>query len=78
VRVYELVATSTGGTSRVTVAGFATPQTQLRLPPGLLAAGKTYFLQLTTTANPGYEPSTPYKYGPEYDYVTMLSGKFQP
>ena len=78
VRVYELVATSTGGTSRVSVASFSTPRTQLRLPPGLLVAGKTYFLQLTTISDPVFNPSTPYKYGPEYDYVTMLSGKFQP
>jgi acyl-CoA thioesterase FadM len=78
VRVYELVATSTGGTSRVSVAGFRTSQTQLRLPPGVLVAGKTYFLLFTTNFEPGYEPSTPYKYGPEADYVTMFTGKFQP
>jgi hypothetical protein len=77
-RVYELVATATGGTSRVTVANLSTPQTQLRLPPGLLVAGKTYFFQFNTIAMPGFDPNMPYKSGSEYDYVTTLTGKFQP
>jgi len=78
VRVYELVATATGGTSRVTVANLSTPQTQLRLPPGLLADGKTYFLQFNTLFMPGFDPNMPYRSGPESDYVTTLTGRFQP
>jgi len=78
VRVYELFASATGGTQRLTVANLTTTQTQLRLPPNLLVAGKTYFLQLSAIFMPGYDPSTPYKSGPDSDYATTLSGKFQP
>jgi hypothetical protein len=78
VRVYELIATATGGTSRVTVANLGTTQTQLRLPPNLLVAGKTYFLQLQAIYQPGYNPNAPYLTGPEYDYTSSYSGKFQP
>ncbi|WP_309892316.1 PKD domain-containing protein [Archangium sp.] len=77
-RLYELVVSPTGGTTRVQVANLTTPQTQLQLPPGLLLTGKVYYFQLSAIFAPGYDPTLPNRTGPDYDYVTALSGKFQP
>src|SRR5262249_18768428 len=54
VRIYELLATSSGGTTRVSRGSFSTTQTQLRLLPGFLVAGKTYMLQLSAYYDAGY------------------------
>jgi hypothetical protein len=78
VRVYEIFPSATGGTSRLSVASLLTSQTQLRLPPNLLVAGKTYFLQLTAYYTPGTDPNAPYLYKSEYHYATTLTGQFQP
>jgi hypothetical protein len=75
-RVYELSATSTGGTGRTIVGYFTTTDTQLRLPK--LVTGKTYFVQLYAFAIPGSSMETPYLYGPEYHYATVFSAKFTP
>jgi len=77
-RLYELVVSPTGGTTRVQVANLSTTQTQLQLPPGLLLNGKLYYIQLGAIFAPGYDPTMPNRTGPDYDYVTALSGKFQP
>ncbi len=77
-RLYELVVTATGGTGRIQVANLSTTQTQLQLPPGLLLTGKLYYFQLSAIFAPGYDPTMPNRSGPDYDYVTALSGKFQP
>ncbi len=77
-RLYELVVSPTGGTTRLQVAHFTTTQTQLQLPPGVLLTGKLYYFQLSAIFSPGYDPTMPNRTGPDSDYVTALSGKFQP
>jgi hypothetical protein len=78
VRLYELSATSSGGTTRASRGTFTTAQTQFRLPPGLLAAGKTYMLQLYAYYAPGSNPDLPYMDGPSVHYAVAFSSKFQP
>lgn len=78
VRVYELYATSTGGTNRVQVTNLTTNQTQLRLPPGVLTLGKHYYLQVTAVFQPGEDLSRPYMIRPVYHSAMAVTGRFQP
>lgn len=78
VRLYELYATATGGTSRTFVGTFYTTQTQFRLPPGFLVSGKSYMLQLYAVYEPGSNPDVPFISGPSYHYSMAFSGRFQP
>jgi len=78
VRVYELLATSTGGTSRLQVTLLTTTQTQVRLPPGVLTAGKYYYLQVSAAFEPMADPNRPYLRGPVYHTAMAVTGRFQP
>ncbi|HYI02763.1 PKD domain-containing protein [Hyalangium sp.] len=78
VRVYELFATGTGVTSRLQVTVLTTTQTQVRLPPGVLTAGKYYHLQVTAVFQPASDPSRPYMSGPVYHTAMGVTGRFQP
>ncbi|KFE64659.1 PKD domain-containing protein [Hyalangium minutum] len=78
VRVYELYATSTGSTSRVTVTNLATDQTQLRMPPGVLVPGKHYHLQVSALFEQGTDPGRPYMLRPVYHTAMAVTGRFQP
>lgn len=78
VRLYELAATSSGGTSRTSRGSFTTTNTQFRLPPGLLVAGKNYMLQLYAYYEPGYNPNQPYMNVPTLHYAVAFSSSFQP
>jgi hypothetical protein len=78
VRVYELFATSTGGTSRVPLTTLTTTRTQLRLPPGILTPGRYYHLQVTAAYAPTWEPDRPYMRGPVYHTAMSVTGRFQP
>jgi hypothetical protein len=78
VRVYQLFATSTGSTSRLQVAGFTTPQTQLRLPPGVLVPGKHYYLQISSNSQSLSDPSKPNMLGTVYHSSSAVTGRFQP
>jgi hypothetical protein len=61
VRLYRLSATSTNETRRVQLATFITSDAQLRLPPGLLVAGRHCHLQVQAVlrAGGGCEQSEP-------------------
>ena len=78
VRLYELQVTATNGTARVSRGSFTTTDTQFRLPPGLLVAGKPYMLQLYAYYEPGRNPAQPYMGGPSVHYAAAFSSKFQP
>jgi Big-like domain-containing protein len=75
-RLYEIYATSTGGTARTLLGYYTTTDTQLRLPN--LVAGKTYFVILFAYSIPGTSLDKPYQYGPEYHYASVFSAKFSP
>ncbi|QRK04624.1 hypothetical protein JQX13_30780 [Archangium violaceum] len=78
VRLYELAATSTGGTSRRQVGFFYTTQTQFRPPPGFLVSGRTYMILLYAYSMPGANPDLPFVNGPSYHYASAFTGTFQP
>ncbi|MBN1205791.1 MAG: hypothetical protein JXB05_12815 [Myxococcaceae bacterium] len=78
VRVYELYATGTNATARAQLAVLRTTGTQLRLPPGLLQAGKFYHLQVTAIFAPGLDPNKPYVGKPTYHSAMAVTGRFQP
>lgn len=78
VRVYELSATSTGSTTRLQVTNLTTTQTQLRLPPGVLAFGKHYYIQMQAVFQPGADPGRPYQGRPVYHTAMAVTGRFQP
>ncbi|WNG45701.1 hypothetical protein F0U60_17505 [Archangium minus] len=78
VRLYELAASSSGGTSRRQVGFFYTTQTQFRPPPGFLVSGKTYMIMLYAYSMPGTNPELPFMYGPSYHYASAFTGTFQP
>ena len=78
VRVYELFATSTGATSRLPVTTLTTTQLQVRLPPGVLVAGKHYYLQISAIHQPGTDPGRPYFGSPVYHSAMAVTGRFQP
>ncbi|XXF79839.1 PKD domain-containing protein [Myxococcaceae bacterium GXIMD 01537] len=59
VRIYRLSA-PTNITRRTQVASLLTDQTQVPVPPGVLAAGESYYVQLTAIVDMGYNPNTPY------------------
>jgi hypothetical protein len=69
VRVYELFATASNTTSRLPVTSLSTTQTQVRLPPGLLVAGKTYYVQVNAVSQPS--PAT-------YSFAMAVTGRFEP
>jgi hypothetical protein len=69
VRVYELFATASNTTSRLQVTSLSTTQTQVRLPPGLLVAGKTYYVQVNAVSQPS--PAT-------YSFAMAVTGRFEP
>jgi hypothetical protein len=69
---------SGGLVQRVTQASFYTPQTQLRIPPGLLLPGETYFLQVYAYSEPGYDNTKPYLGTATSHFATALTGKLQP
>lgn len=78
VRLYELSASSTGGTTRTLRGTFTTTQTQFRLLPGMLVAGKSYMLQLYAYSEPGSNPNQPYMNVPTVHYAVAYSSRFQP
>ncbi len=78
VRLYELFATSTGGTSRLQVMSVTTAQAQVRLPPGVLVAGKTYYVQVSAVSQPSSDPNRPFINGPMYHFAMAVSGSFKP
>ena len=78
VRLYELFATSTGSTSRLQVTGVTTTQTQLRLPPGVLVPGKSYYFEVSAVAQPSVDPNKPYLNGPVYQLAMAVTGRFEP
>lgn len=78
VQLFELHATSSGDTARVFKGSFYTPQTQLRLPSGILVAGKSYFVQMTAYDIPALRPEAPFLTGPDYRSAARFSGVFQP
>jgi hypothetical protein len=69
---------SGGFVQRVPQSSFTTTATQLRLPPGELQAGQTYFLQVYALYEPGYDSTRPYLGTPASHYATAVTGKFQP
>lgn len=71
VRLHRFTASSTGSTSRVTLATFNTTEPQLRLPPNLLVAGPTYALQVYA-----YAPSA--LPGATSHYASALTSGFKP
>ncbi|AKJ00955.1 Branched-chain amino acid ABC transporter, amino acid-binding protein [Archangium gephyra] len=77
-RLYRLFSLADGTTSRQSVAAFYTPQTQLRLPPGLLTAGESYYVQVVSSLRPGADPSNPYKDSPVSHSASALTGVFKP
>jgi hypothetical protein len=77
-RMYELFATSTGSTSRLQVASLTTTQTQVRLPPGMLAAGKTYYVEVRALSQPAADPARPFILGPNYFVAMAVTGGFRP
>ncbi|PTL80461.1 hypothetical protein DAT35_27890 [Vitiosangium sp. GDMCC 1.1324] len=78
VRLYVLSASATGGTTRTQVGYFLTSQTQFRVPPGFLVAGKTYYLQINAQYMPGSSPDLPFMAGPSFHYASALTSSFQP
>jgi len=78
VRVYELFATGGGGTSRLQIAALTTAQTQVRLPPGLLAAGKHYHVQVNAVSQPASDPNRPFISGPMFHFAMAVTGRFEP
>lgn len=78
VRLYRLTLRPDGFLSRTTVATLYTPETQLRLPPGLLTAGQNYFVQLNAYLKPGVDPSNPFKDSPVSHSAPALTGVFTP
>jgi hypothetical protein len=78
VRLYRLTLRPDGFLSRTIVATLYTPETQLRLPPGLLTAGQNYFIQMNAYLKPGVDPSNPLKDSPVSHYVPALTGVFTP
>jgi hypothetical protein len=77
-RLYELFATSSGATSRLQLTTFTTAQTQLRLPPGVLTPGKSYYLQVTAVSQPGMDPNKPSMKMPVYHSAMAVTGRFKP
>jgi hypothetical protein len=78
VRVYELLATGDGGTTRLPVSTLTTAQTQVRLPPGLLVAGKFYYVQVNAVSQPASDPNRPFVSGPMYHFAMAVTGRFEP
>ncbi|WP_263452039.1 PKD domain-containing protein [Hyalangium gracile] len=77
-RLYELVITSSGGTNRLQLTNLTTTQTQLRLPPGLVVQGKSYYLQVTAIFDPVSDPNKPYMSGPVHHTAMAVTGRFKP
>lgn len=78
VRLYELLATSSGGTTRASRGSFTTTQTQLRVPPGFIVSGKAYMFQVYAYYEPGYNPNLPYMNSPSVHYAMAVTSRFQP
>jgi hypothetical protein len=77
-RLYRLYAFPDGSTARQTLAYFYTPQTQLRLPPGILVAGENYYFQVVSYLMPGVDPSNPYQGSPVMHSASAVTGVFKP
>jgi hypothetical protein len=78
VRVYRLFASS-GSTRRTLVGTFTTSgQTQVRLPPGVLTAGQSYYIHLTAYLEPGFDPLKPFLSRPVSHSAAAATGLFQP
>jgi hypothetical protein len=77
-RLYELFATSSGVTSRLQLTTLNTTQTQLRLPPGVLTAGKSYYVQVMAVSQPGMDPNKPSMLRPTYHTAMAVTGRFKP
>jgi hypothetical protein len=77
VRINRIYLTGTF-INRVTQASINTTQTQLRIPPGQLLPGETYFLQVYAYHEPGFDITRPYQGSAVSHYATALTGKFQP
>lgn len=78
VRVYELLATGSGTTTRLQLTTLTTTQTQLRLPPGILTMGKHYYVQVLAIHEPAWDANKPYLHGPLYQLAMASSGRFAP
>jgi hypothetical protein len=77
VRINRLYLTN-GVVQRVTESSFNTAQTQLRIPPGQLQPGQTYFLQVYAYNEPGFDITRPYLEAPVSHFATAVTGKLQP
>ncbi|MFP2905492.1 Ig-like domain-containing protein [Pyxidicoccus sp. 3LFB2] len=78
VRLYRLSATSTNGTTRTLMRSFFTTENQLRLPPGLLFAGRHYHLLVQANRRVGGDLSSPLFDGPWSNTAPAFTGRFQP
>ena len=67
-----------GATVRTTVARVVTRSTQITLPPGILAAGCTYFARVTATASSAPFDSAPFRSSPVVSWADALTGTFTP
>lgn len=77
-RLYRLFASADGFLNRSPVANLYTPQTQLRLPPGLLNPGQNYYVQVVSYWKPGTDPSNPYTQSAVSHSASAVTGTFMP
>ncbi|MCP3140500.1 Ig-like domain-containing protein [Pyxidicoccus xibeiensis] len=78
VRLYRLSATSANGTTRTLMRSFFTTESQLRLPPGLLVAGRNYHLLVQANRQVGGDMSSPDFDAPWSTTAPTFTGRFQP
>ncbi|MFP2932525.1 Ig-like domain-containing protein [Pyxidicoccus sp. 3LG] len=79
VRLYRLSASSsTNATLRTQLGFFNTTGTQLRLPPGLLVAGRHYYLEVAADLRTGGDVSSPALDAPWSATASSFTGRFQP
>ncbi|ATB43620.1 hypothetical protein CYFUS_009100 [Cystobacter fuscus] len=77
-RLYRVSVMADGSVSRQSMATLYTPETQLRLPPGMLATDRHYYVQVTAYLRPGVDPSNPFKDSPVSHYAPAVTGVFKP
>lgn len=79
VRLYELSNNGSNGTQvSAARAWLYTPETSVRLPPGLLASGKHYFVRVTALVAPRWSDARPFQTWGDVAYADALSTRFSP
>jgi ZU5 domain-containing protein len=83
ITISRLFVNAQGRTGKQTIANILTPNTTLKLPPGIVQSGSTYVFQLMSVASTSINAATllatsPFKSGLDIATATTVSGEFVP